>query len=159
MSEEEKKKLYIYILLASILSGGGSLGVNKFTSLVREDPFTGKQGQTQSNRIGENTKKINTCSKKVSHVYDQTDANTARLSNLEKNYVSRDYFKEKCKGMNDRVSRIELIDDNAADDRLQLFNLFGSLPPDDLIRRVTTLEVNQKYLKENLSILRSEIKK
>jgi hypothetical protein len=149
MSEEEKKRLYVYVMLAAILSGGGSLGVNKFTSIVRDDPFTGKQGQALSDRIGINNKMINDHYRKISHVYDQSDSNSVRIAEMEKIAVTRQYFKDRCDDMRLRVEHIESDDEKAKEDIALLFQLYSNLPPDELIARVTRCEIQQSIIDKN----------
>ena len=151
MSEEEKKKLYIYVLLASVVSGGGSLGVNKFTSTVRDNPFTGTQGQALSDRIGENTKQANMATRNVERINDQSESNSVRITELERTMISRTYFKDKCADMNARVEHIEADDKKAEDDISRLFMLIGKLPPQELTSRVSTLEVRQHHIDKNVT--------
>lgn len=50
MSEEEKKKLYVYTLIAALLGAGGSTGL-QMSFPLRDDPFTGVEGRKLERRI------------------------------------------------------------------------------------------------------------
>lgn len=45
------KDRIIFLFLAGLLGTGGGLGINAYTSEVRSDPFTGKQGKALEERI------------------------------------------------------------------------------------------------------------
>lgn len=142
IDEEEKKKLYIYAFIIALLSGGGSTAINKFTVDARSDPFTGKQGQALSDRIGKNTENINILSR-LSESYG------IRLTGLEREKVSKEYFKQRCEDMIARVKTIEEHDERLLQDVRTLYTMVNSLPPRELLKRVTALEVKiDHYIKE-----------
>lgn len=147
--DDEKKKLYTYAALIALLFGGGSTALNKFTADVRKDPFTGEQGQEHSDRIGKNTENINILSR-------LTESYGVRLAELERNKVSKEYFKQRCEDMIARVKTIEDHDERLLQDVRTLYTLVNSLPPRELLKRVTALEVKiDHYIQEKNGQLRN----
>jgi|GEM_PF-6991217 len=104
-TDKSVKKWYIYILLASLLSGGGSLGINSLTSSVRNDSFTGAQGkelkELMYNLYGEQTKRIDEKYKEISKIDDKL------VIALSKTYT-KDQIRERITDIKHRIEKVDI---------------------------------------------------